>query len=474
MFIARILGGYSMGQADIFRKAMGKKIPEVMKQQEQTFVEGAVKNGIDDRLAHEIFGLIEPFAGYAFNKAHSVSYALVAYRGAYLKANYPIEYLTAFLNTYSDNMDKVCLAWEECRRMGIRILPPDVNRSHAGFTIEDTASGPAIRFGLASIKNVGNGPVEALVCARESTDFATVEDFCRRVGARSLNKKALESLVRVGAFDCLGGRSALLAALDRIVAFAQAEQRSRDAGQTSLFDVLSESGPVLDITASGSVPEVSARDRLAWEKELSGVYFSPHPAEAMTADLEGVVSGQCATLAYEGSEREAVIAGLVTSVRQSFTREGKQFVVAELEDTSGSVEVTVWPRVHDSTRGLWSEGALIIVKGQLRTRDGQTQLTCQQAQRYVPSNGSNSRRAPARVLTMELNETADPRADEEVLAKAIGLLREHPGSDRVALVIHARNGTRSEFDMPGLLVALTPDLADELGKVLAGGSYSIA
>lgn len=474
MFIARILGGYTMGQADIFRKAMGKKIPEVMKQQEQTFVKGAVENGIDARLAHEIFGLIEPFAGYAFNKAHSVSYALVAYRGAWLKANYPIEYLTAFLNTYSDNTDKVCLAWDECRKMGIRILPPDVNLSEAGFTIEDTATGPAIRFGLASIKNVGNGPIDALVCARETTEFASIEDFCRRVGGRALNKKALESLVRVGAFDCLGSRSALLASLDRIVAFAQAEQRSRDAGQTSLFDVLPESGPVLDITVNGSVPETPAREKLAWERELSGVYFSPHPAEGMAADLEGIVSGPCAMLAYDGSEREVVVAGLVSSVRQSFTRDGKPFVVAELEDTSGSVEVTVWPRVHESTKGLWAEGALIVIKGQLRMRDGQTQVTCQHAQRYAPSNGSTARRAPARVLTIEMNETADPEGDEAVLSEAISLLRQHPGDDRVALAINAKNGTRALFDMPGLQVAFTPELAEQLARVLTGSSYSIA
>ncbi|MFW6102827.1 MAG: DNA polymerase III subunit alpha [Chloroflexota bacterium] len=472
MFIARILGGYSMGQADIFRKAMGKKIAEVMKQQEQTFVEGAVRNGIDSGLAHEIFRLIEPFAGYAFNKAHSVSYALVAYRGAYLKANYPIEYLTAYLNTYSDNMDKVSLAWEECRKMGIRILPPDVNYSKAGFTIEDSAHGPAIRFGLASIKNVGNGPVDLLVSAREETGFASIEDFCRRAGGRALNKKALESLIRVGAFDCLGSRAGLLASLDRIVAFAQAEQRSRDAGQTSMFDVLPESGPVLDVILDGAASEMSAREKLAWERELSGIYFSPHPAEGIAAELEGVVTGQCATVAHDGTDRQVVVAGLVTSVRQSFTREGKPFVVAELEDTSGSLEVTVWPKVHEATKGLWAEGALIIVKGQLRTRDGQSQVTCQQAQRYIPSNGAQGRR-PSRELTIEVNETADPDGDEALLSRVISLLRAHPGDDRVTLVVNALDGTRAELDIPSLRIAFTDELAGQLDGTLPGSSYRI-
>jgi DNA polymerase-3 subunit alpha len=474
MFIARILAGYSMGQADIFRKAMGKKIAEVMKQQEQTFVEGAVQNGIDATLAHQIFALIEPFAGYAFNKGHSVSYALVAYRGAYLKANYPIEYLTAFLNTYSDNTDKVALAWDECRKTGIRILPPDVNRSESGFTIEDTDSGLAIRFGLASVKNVGYGPVEAVVAARESSAFASIEDFCRRVGARALNKKALESLVRVGAFDCLGSRSGLLASLDRVVAFAQAEQRSRDAGQTSMFDAMSDAVPVLDGIVNGNVPEAQARQKVAWERELSGIYFSPHPTETMSAELEGIVTGPCAAVPYEGTEREVVLAGLVASVRQSFTREGKTFVVAELEDTSGTIEVTVWPRVHEGTKGLWTEGALIIVKGQLRTRDGQTQLTCQSAQRYQPSDRPTGRRAAPRNLTLELNETADSEADVAKLSQVIALLRQCPGDDSVSLVINGVDGSRKEFDVPGLSVSFSPDLAKRLDATMAGGSYRIA
>ncbi len=287
MFIARTLAGYSMGQADIFRKAMGKKIAEVMREQEQTFVQGAVTNGIDERLAREVFALIEPFAGYAFNKAHSVSYALVAYRGAYVKANYPIEYAAAYMNTYWDNADKVSLAVDECRKMGFKILPPDVNESESGFTIEDTASGQSIRFGLASVKNVGLGPVDTIVAARRTGGrFTSVGDFCKKVGSGGVNKKVLESLIRVGALDSLGTRSGLLASIDRIVAVAQSEQRTRDSGQTTFFDFIPEAPQSLELDLGSGIPDAPTREKIAWEKELTGVFFSPHPVEAYRDELQ--------------------------------------------------------------------------------------------------------------------------------------------------------------------------------------------
>lgn len=474
MFIARTLAGYSMGQADIFRKAMGKKIPEVMKQQQETFVAGAVESGIDSGLAHEIFALIEPFAGYAFNKAHSVSYALLAYRGAYLKANYSIEYFTAFLNTYWDNPDKVCLAVEECRKAGIRILPPDVNHSLPGFEIEETDSGAAIRFGVASVKNVGMAPVEAIASARSEGDpFASIEDFCRRVGTRGVNKKGMESLIRVGTFDCLGSRAGLLASLDRIVALAQAEQRSRDTGQTSMFEAWSETPAGLDLCVDSGAQDVPAKDRIAWEKELTGVYFSPHPMESFAAELADIVSAPCGELGHELVGQDVVVAGMVVSVRNSFTREGRPFVVAELEDMSGSIEVTVWPRVHESTKGLWNEGAVIVVKGQLRGREGQLQISCQTAQRYARPSGATRRRAKPRVLVVEVKETDDTEADIALLAKLVDLLKAHPGEDCVSLVVETGGGSKTELEMPDLRVSFGPDLERELETVLPGACYRL-
>ena len=474
MFIARTLAGYSMGQADIFRKAMGKKIPEVMREQEQTFVAGAVANGIDERLAREVFALIEPFAGYAFNKAHSVSYALVAYRGAYLKANYPVEYISAFMNTYLDNTDKICLAVEECRKMGIGILPPDVNRSDVGFTIEDTDVCQAIRFGLAAVKNVGVGPIEVILNARRSGEtFSSAGDFCRRVGARGVNKKVMESLIRVGAFDCLGTRSGLLAALDRMIAIAQAEQRSRDSGQSSLFDVMPETPDDLELDPGSGIPDVGAREKMAWERELAGVCFSPHPVEAIRGELDGIVTTSCGTLGPEHLEREVVVAGMIGSIRQSLTKEGRPFVVAQLEDMSGSIEVTVWPRIHQATRGLWAEGAMLIVKGQLRGREGQYQISCQQAQRFTPGQNTRHKRARQRELVIELRETDDSRADVALLSRVVDLLRSYPGEDAVALIIDTASGERTELEMPDVRVALCAELERELSSVLVDASYHV-
>jgi len=475
MFIARTLAGYSMGQADIFRKAMGKKIPEVMKEQEQTFVTGAVANGIEERLATEVFSLIEPFAGYAFNKAHSVSYALLAYRCAYLKTNYPVEYACAYMNTYWDTVDKIVLAVEQCRRNGIAVLAPDVNRSESGFTIEDDASGVSIRFGLGSVKNVGLGPVEAIVSARrDGGPFASIDDFCRRVGARGVNKKALESLIRVGALDCLGGRSWLLASLDRIVAVAQAEQRTRESGQTSLFDLVCEVPQAFEVELGPKLPEAPMREKIAWEKELTGTYFSPHPCEALRAEIDEIVTAPCGMLSAESTDREVVAAGMVSSVRHSTTRDGKPFIIAEVEDTSGSIEVTVWPRLHESTRGLWVEGAFIVIKGQLRGREGQYQLSCQQAQRLVPGQRNGRRHGERRTLTVRLQETEEPQSDVALLEGVIALLKDHPGADSVSLIIETIARGPIEFELPALSVAAGTALERKLAEMLGEAALQVS
>ena len=206
-----------MGQADIFRKAMGKKIPEVMKKERRHFIEGARKKGFSTDLATQVFNLIEPFAGYAFNKAHSVSYALIAYQTAYLKANYPAEYMTAFLTIHADQPEKVASAVAECRRLNIKVLPPDINSSQVTFSIEKDGEEPAIRFGLSAIKNVGPSAVEPVVTERNAKgEFGSIEDLCRRCDLRGVNRRVIESLIKAGAFDKLGSRAELLSNINRI------------------------------------------------------------------------------------------------------------------------------------------------------------------------------------------------------------------------------------------------------------------
>ncbi|MCK4963449.1 MAG: DNA polymerase III subunit alpha, partial [Dehalococcoidia bacterium] len=244
LLIVQAFAGYSLGEADIFRKAMGKKISKVMKQERKNFIAGATERGFSEELAREVFELIEPFAGYAFNKAHSVSYAMIAYHTAYFKANYPAEFMSALLNIDIGQPEKIHAAVSDCNRLGIPILPPDINKSEATFVIEPQNGKEGIRFGLGAIKNVGFGAIEPLIAARADGEFESIADFCRRADLGALNKRALESLIKVGALDALGNRGALLASIDRILSLAQREKQLRETGQATMFDLWGESVPV--------------------------------------------------------------------------------------------------------------------------------------------------------------------------------------------------------------------------------------
>ncbi|TET25248.1 MAG: DNA polymerase III subunit alpha, partial [Dehalococcoidia bacterium] len=337
LFIVQALAGYSLGQADIFRKAMGKKISEVMRKEKRNFIAGAKKNGFSAEVASEVFALIEPFAGYAFNKAHSVSYALIAYHTAYLKANYPAEYITAFLTINASQLEKVASAVAECRRLGIKVLPPDINRSQTSFSIEKDGEGnaPAIRFGLTAIKNVGLGAIEPIIAERnKGGEFKSIEDLCRRCDLRGVNKRAMESLIKVGALDCLGDRGTLLHNTTRILSLAQREQHLRETGQATMFDLWGEAMPVpmpsLDLAAA----DISLKEKLVWERELMGVYLSEHPFSSF-AGKTALATTLCGQIDAELVGQTVVVAGMVASAHHLFTKDHHPFVSAVLEDLDG-------------------------------------------------------------------------------------------------------------------------------------------
>ena len=449
LFIVQALAGYSLGQADIFRKAMGKKIPEVMKKERRNFLAGAKKKGFSTEVANEVFALIEPFAGYAFNKAHSVSYALIAYQTAYLKANYPAEYITAFLITNADQPEKVASAIAECRRLGIAVLPPDINRSQASFSIEkDNNDAPAIRFGLTAIKNVGPGAVEPIIAKRsQGDDFKSIEDLCRRADLRGVNRRVMESLIKAGTLDSLGSRGTLLRSVDRILSLAQREQRLRETGQSTMFDLWGEAMPPpmpsLDLEAA----DISLREKLAWEKELMGVYLSEHPFSAF-ANKTGAETILCGQIDAELAGQTVVIAGMVASVRHLFTRERKPFASAVLEDLDGSIEVMVWPKVYADTRDIWQEGNMLLVEGKVRLRDDRVQLNCDHVRHYLPETAqdeemvtSQPSEAPAvaevttesHQLVINITQTSDEASDIAYLHKLIDTLKDFPGQDEVSL-----------------------------------------
>ncbi|HXH21377.1 MAG TPA: DNA polymerase III subunit alpha, partial [Dehalococcoidia bacterium] len=386
--IAQKFAGYSLGAADIMRKAMGKKIAALMQAEHERFIQGAIAKGYSQEDAQKVYDLIEPFAGYAFNSAHSWAYGNIAYQTAWLKAHYPEEYLCAVLmqagSHPSGALERIAQAYSECVRLGIPVLPPDVNASGVNFTLEETAEGKTgIRFGLATIKNVGVGAAQSIVESRGSEGFTSIDDFCRKLNTTNVNKRALESLIKAGALDSIAGRpdarGSLLLSLDRIMNIAQSSQRLRETGQATMFDLFgSEVATPLAGIDLQSAP-VPKQEVLAWEKELIGVWLSEHPYKAAASVLAQHVSALCSEITPEMLEdmpaqgREVVVAGIVGSQRRLATRDGRPFIAAEIEDLSGTLEVTVWPDVYERTADLWKHGNILLL--QLRVRERGDRLT---------------------------------------------------------------------------------------------------
>lgn len=371
MRIASVLAGFTLGEADLLRRAMGKKKPEIIAGLRSQFVDGAEKNGVEREIAIQVFELIEYFAGYGFNKSHSAAYALIAYQTAYLKANYAPEYMAALLTSVNDNADKVGIYVEECRRMGLDVLPPDVNESRESFTIV----GDKIRFGLAAVRNVGEGTVQAIIQTRDREgSFASLVDFLSRLDGKAVNKRVLESLIRAGAFASLGCcRSQLLAVLDDALQAAHRAKRERDSGQLSLFGASSQSGPGFDITLPDT-PEFSSRKLLAMEKETLGLYISGHPLAQYRDLLRSVTSADCNELTEMPSGKQVILGGLLTGVKRISTRKGDPMCFANLEDLTGKVEVVVFPRVFEQARGTLVPDTVVLVCGTLQVNGDEVKV----------------------------------------------------------------------------------------------------
>jgi DNA polymerase-3 subunit alpha len=485
LFIVREFAGYSLGQADIFRKAMGKKDAEVMKKERRNFINGAKKQGYSTEIANEVFALIEPFAGYAFNKAHSVSYALIAYQTAYLKANYPAEYMTAFLTIHAGQLEKTAGAVAEARRLNIAVLPPDINRSQLDFSIEaGDNGGPAIRFGLGAIKNVGIGAIEPIIKERDSNgEFKSIEDLCRRSSLQSVNRRVMESLIKAGVFDGLEARGSLLSSVARVLSLAQREQKLRETGQSTMFDLFGETTavplPGLDLAPA----DVADREKAFWEKELTGVSFSEKP---FTPDPDADTTF-CGQIDQELAGQAVVVAGRLVSVRYLVTRDGRQFASVVLEDFSGQVEAMVWPRVYTDTEDLWKEGNEVVIRGKVRVKDDQVQVNCDEAVRYQPPDAKqkvaprNPDRAPVptapsptppppapeekRRLIINLHQTADKDRDIERLGRVLAALRAFPGRDSVQLNV-LNGGAPIPLNFPGVQTGLCPELERQLRELV--------
>ncbi|MBI3932004.1 MAG: DNA polymerase III subunit alpha, partial [Acidobacteria bacterium] len=498
MQIASALAGYSLGEADILRKAMGKKKADVMSAQMEKFLKGCATRGIPERKARKIWEQMEQFAGYGFNKSHSAAYAWLAYQTAYLKANYPAYFMAALLTSERANTEKMVQYIGECREMGIRVLPPDVNQSDmyftvvprpasaAGFTPAERGGGlgrwaatqdpPArpedIRFGLAAIKNVGEGAVEAVLAARrEAAAFRSIFDLCERVDMKAVNKRVVESFVKSGSFDSLDGRrAALYASIDRAMEAGQKHQRDREQGQVSLFGALGggqeDAGPVAEHVPD--VPDWGEGERLAHEKETLGFFITGHPLERFEEELSQWATATTGDLEALTEAKEVSVGGIIAGLRLIKTKKGDRMASFLLEDLQGSVDALVFPETYRRVAGRLAEDEIVLVKGKAESQEeGRARLLVSEV---LPLE--QAKLAEARYVTVRVPIASWNRSLGEKLRD---ILDAHRGECPVTLEI-VRPGAFAVSVAPSAAFRVRPDpvLRDEIESLLGPGTLVLA
>jgi DNA polymerase-3 subunit alpha len=390
MQIARDLAGFTLGEADVLRKAMGKKIPELIKEQRIKFVDGCVSNGIKKNVAEKIFSFIEPFAGYGFNRSHAACYALVGYQTAYLKAHFPAEFMAALLTSDQNDIDRVAIEISECQEMGIEILAPNINESFEDFAVIKGEDGiERIRFGLNAIKNVGKNVAAKIVEERKKAGkFSTLTDFLQRVTDKDVNKKSLEALTKVGAMEELGERNLFLSNIESILIFSKNIQRGKNSSQNSLFGEAILSAPTLPLLPA---PEAKKNQKLSWEKELLGLYVSDHPVSEYQDYLNKIaVSMDQITKEHVG--KKVTLGGVITKIQKIFLKSQKTMVFATLEDMKGRVELLIFPKILESLGDLFQEEKIIVATGTISDKDGVFKLLVDTAKAITPQEVDNFKR----------------------------------------------------------------------------------
>lgn len=389
MQMARDLAGFSMGEADVLRKAMGKKIPKLLAEQKEKFIEGGVRNGIPSQLGEKIFSFIEPFAGYGFNRSHAACYALIGYQTAYLKAHWPAEFMAALLTSDQQNTDRIAVEIDECRHMGIKVMAPDINQSFESFTVVTSGTEKnltvnpdeapdTIRFGLKAIKNMGEHISEEIIKERKAGGpYKDLTDLLERVCDKDLNKKSLESLVKCGGLDKFGERGQLLGNMENILEFNREIAKAKSSSQASLF----ADAPGVNFTRRlklAPAPAATQRETLAWEKELLGLYISEHPfsefKKFMTASVIPV-----AQLNGHKADNQVFVGGVITKVQKIITRSGEPMLFVKIEDISGPLEILVFPSLLKENGLIWQEGKVVLCVGKLSDKDQDLKLLCNKA-----------------------------------------------------------------------------------------------
>jgi len=377
MAAVRALAGFTLAEADVMRKAVGKKIKSLMDEQEGKFKEGCAKNGTPSGVANKFWELVEPFNRYAFNRSHAACYAMVAYQTAYLKANYPSEFMAAFMNSETGDIERVAALVDEARSMGIAVLPPDINESAERFTVVRKSETPSLRFGLTAVKNIGLGIVSAVIHERNAGGpYADIESLVIRVQHKDMSRKALETLAKCGALDQLGERNTLLANIDTLLVHAREKQKHSTMGQVSLFgDAMEAELPPVKLLPA---EPATKPERLRWEKELIGLYVSDHPLSEYQARLALERPTAIRDL-KPVSGSQAKIAGIIVSNHKIITKTGKPMLFSMVEDLTSKMEVVVFPSVLEKTPNAWAPNTVVVLAGKLDNRDGNWKLLCDTA-----------------------------------------------------------------------------------------------
>ena len=486
MAAASKLAGYSLAQADLLRRAMGKKDKEKMAKERRNFIEGCARtNKIPEKKANAIFDLLEKFAGYGFNKSHSAAYGVISYQTAFLKAHYPVEFMAGLLSNEINNTEKISVFVGECKRMGISILPPDINKSGLKFTPElwegsqrpdsrSTEAAPtlnAIRYGLAAIKNVGEAAMAMAICERaQRGGFSSLEDFCARLDSRVANRKMLESLIKAGAFDFTGrDRAELFACIDESLNASAIAQRDRAAGQVSLFD---EQTHAATAVRRQPIRPWNEHEKLSYEKELLGFYVSGHPLDAYADIFAAKKYRSIASLGELDDRAQFKIAGAIVEVEKKFTKkEGKPFAVVWLEDLVDALEVVVWNEVYLKVSDVLVPGRVVELKATLDRRDEMLRATAVEIKPLAAarSNGATERAEDtSQVSAIRLRFSSATTGDE--LRQIRNILASSPGRHPVQLLFDRGNGNSLRLDVgTEFRVDFTPDLAKKLSRWLVAG-----
>ncbi len=393
MQVAKDMAGFSGGEADTLRKAMGKKIAKLMKQMKEKFIDGSISNGVEKAKAQRVFEEFEEFAAYGFNKSHAACYAMIAYQTAYLKAHYPACFMAALLTSDFQNQDRITIELSECERLGISVLPPSVNESFVEFGV--VPENGNIRFGLSAIKNVGYGVAETIVeQRRENGKFSSIANFADRLTGNVINKKSMEALIMSGSLDELGERKALLTALEQILKINQDKNRNLKKNQDSLFESRSDKQNIFLTIKLPKVEPATSKEKLAWEKELLGIYLSDHPLKEyeekinFTTKIENLSQDQSGLI---------TIAGIITNGKKFITKSGKPMLFVSLEDTTSKIEILVFPTVLEKTQNVWGTDKIILVTGKISTKDNEI--------KFIAENGWEiTEESDLKILKKEIQE----------------------------------------------------------------------